>query len=170
MVSVVKVAGISIRPIDITDRVLIAYWAAMLSEYSWGWDYPVKPWDEIIKAEYIAGAFAQDVLGSEHLVGAACINRNANNDGKGNRDMWFSGWVVLPRFRRKGVGRALHDQCVAYGVKQKGPIRASSETEYMDLFFASGSGWVITETRTTARNEDGKPMMLYEHMRSQRWN
>lgn len=165
MTSVIKIDGISVIPFDQNDRILMAYWAAMLSEHSWGWDFPVDPIDEICKAEFIVGAFVKDVVGVGHLVGAACINREANNDGKGNHDMWFSGWVVRPQFRGKGIGQALHDACIKYGIRQHGPIVASSETKYMDRFFLKNR-WKIIEDRRTARNEAAQPMMLYMYRQS----
>jgi GNAT superfamily N-acetyltransferase len=146
--------------IEPTDLVTLGVWAYFLSKYSWGWDHPVRPISEIVKADYVVGAFA-----GNQPVGFACVNRLASPDHQDNGEMWFAGWVVVPEFRNRGIGSQLYDECLKYwkSPERNGKFLLSTRNKQLVNAFQR-KGWRIL--RDNALNEKGEPTTIFELARS----
>jgi len=149
--------GIDFRPIATWDRETYGVWAWLLSEYSWGWTYPLRPIVEINRAHFTIGAFA---LNGEKFVGAASLNLYASPDGQNEGEPWFAGLVVHPDYWFRGIGHELHEWCRerAY-IEQFQRILASTEKPYMHGFLRN-RGWRML--RNDTMNEGGEPTTVYE--------
>lgn len=149
-------AQINIRTVEPTDLVTLGVWAYFLSKHSWGWDYPIQPISEIRKADFIVGAF-----NGNEPVGFACVNRLASPDGIDNGQMWLSAWVVVPEWRKRGIGRTLFDKCLRYmesPAREERMLLSTENTEIMDFFLTKG--WTLLRDNTL--NESGAPTAIFE--------
>ncbi len=147
---------IAIRSIEPTDLATLGVWAYFLSKYSWGWDYPLQPINEIRKADYVVGAFALN-----EPAGFASVNRLASPDGRDNGQMWFSGWVVAPEFRNRRIGAQLYEQCLRYMIspeRQQRMLLSTENASLTEVFLRRG--WKILRDNTL--NESGKPTTIFE--------
>jgi len=149
--------GIEFRSICAWDRETYGTWAWFLSEFSWGWGYPLPPITEIHKAFYAIGAFA---LNGEKFVGAASLNLHASPDEQNNGEPWFAGLVVHPDYWFRGIAHELHEWCRERAYIEGFPrLLASTEKPYMHGILRN-RGWVMLRNNTL--NEGGEPTTVYE--------
>lgn len=83
--------------------------ASLVSRYSWGYDYPVKPINEIQKAEQCVGAYINN-----QLVGFATLGRSFSPDGRDNQELWLAHAVVIPAFRGQGIFKKLYSKLIKH--------------------------------------------------------
>src|SRR5579864_9260109 len=86
-----KAPGISIREISVPNKEVLEKAASLVTEHSWGNEYPISPISEIQTADYCVGAYSGD-----ELVGFASVGRFFSPDGKDNGQLWLAHAVVLP--------------------------------------------------------------------------
>lgn len=146
--------NIKFAEVIVSDEKILQAAAELLSEYSWGMDYPVSPISELHRAEYCTGAFAAD-----ELVGFAGMSRFASPDNVDNGELWFGFAVVKPEFRQQGIYSRLYDSCLIY--MNKIPLRklACTDNPIMEKFLQS-HGW--QQIRTT-KDEAGDDCIVYEY-------
>ncbi len=137
--------------------------ANLLSLHSWGCDYPIDPLVELQKAVYKVAAFD-----GHGLVGFAVVNRHADPrpNTPENDELWFSCWVVHPDYRRRGIGRALHDHCIRFMQNTDGKFRLSGENQPM-IEWLKKQGWIVIDDPTinkfgTCVNEAGEATTIME--------
>lgn len=149
-------SGVEITEIEISDEKTLEAAAALISEYSWGKDYPVNPIGEIKKSEYCAGACA-----GEKLIGFASVNRSASPDGKDNGELWLGHAVVAPEFRKQGIYQKLYAAQFEHAKKEAGRILSCTSNPIIEKFLL-GRGW--QEIRKT-HDEGGEPCSVFEYFR-----
>ena len=152
--------GISYRWIDVNETVSIGIWHYYLHEHSWGWRYTkvVRAVDEIRKAYFAVGAFAEE--GSK-LVGAACINPQASPDGIDNGQLWLADFVVAPEYRTSVIAYALYKMCMSYALSRPERIFMSMENQDVRRIMPI-LGWKVLREST---NEIGDPTTIIEYPR-----
>ena len=156
MTKVIGLEGITFREIPNWDRETLGIWAWYLSEYSWGWDYPLRPITEIPRAFYTMAAFAEN---GEKFVGAASLNLYASPDEQDNGEPWWAGVVVHPDYRMRGIASKFHETCLEHARGKFPRLLASTEKSYM-YDFLQNRGWRMLRNNTL--NEGGEPTIVYE--------
>ena len=145
---------IEIKTIPPNDAETLRQCAALVTEHSWGKEFPLQPFDEALRAEYHICVRA-DVK----VVGYANVNRFASPDGKDNGEMWFAQVVVDPCHRQRGILTAMHQNCFVYMQSKSGRILAGTDNPIMEKFFAA-HGW--QHLRNTL-DEAGDPCHILEY-------
>ncbi len=145
-----------IKVIPLSDEKTLRKIAALVTEYSWLPDYPVDPLDELKKAEYIIGAYADD-----RLAGFGTVNRYSSPDGRDNGEIWFGDAVVMPEFRNRGIYRNLYENRMDYVKDKPGKILSCTDSPLMEKFFLR-HGW--REIRKT-RDEGNYICSVFEYDR-----
>jgi GNAT superfamily N-acetyltransferase len=140
---------------EIRDKLMLSTAGFLVSEYSWGHEYPVNPLDEIRKAEFCVGAYA----GNDHLVGFAGVSRFASPDGWENGELWFAYAVVVPEFRQQGIFRRLYEACMSYATAQRGRILSCTDNPIVSSFLLT-HGWHLCRT---AVDESGIDTEVFEY-------
>lgn len=110
--------------------------AQMIHQFSWGFDYPVDALSELMQAKYIYGCFD-----GEKLVGCASVTHVASPDGIDNEKPWFADWVVLPEYRRQGIGTLLYKGCMEY-LKNEEIVFSCTDNPLVEKFFLK-KGWAF---------------------------
>ncbi len=128
----------------------------LISKYSWGYDYPKKPIEEIKTAEYVVSAFDKD-----KIIAFATVNKNSSPDGIDNGNLWLAHAVVVPEFRKRGLFTKLYDKQISYAKTQDGKIFACTDNPIVRDFFLK-NGWV--EYRKT-KDEAGETATVFEYKR-----
>ncbi|MEK6840513.1 MAG: GNAT family N-acetyltransferase [Nanoarchaeota archaeon] len=146
--------GIKIKEINISDRLTLKKASFLISEYSWGNNYPIKPIDELSKAEYCAGAYS-----NKKLVGFAAISRFASPDGKDNGKLWLGYSIVIPEFRRQGIFQKLYDFRMKWAKEKLEPLFTCTDNPIIERFLLSHEWHLIRETR----DESGAVCNVFEH-------
>lgn len=141
---------------EISDEPLLNRAASLVSEYSWGLDYPLNPLDEIQEAEYKVGAFVGD-----NLVGFATVGRSFSPDGIDNGELWLAHVVVLPEFRSQGIFSKLYQAQIKYAKNQFGRILSCTDNPIVEKFFLDNNWKEIRQTK----DEAGEVTKVFEHKR-----
>lgn len=139
------------------DESMLKIASSMISKYSWGVDYPIKPLDEISKAEFCAGAYA-----SGSLLGFAGVSRRSSPDGMNNGELWFGYAVVLPEFRRQGIFQKLYDTCMTYMRSVPGRMLSCTDNLHIKQFLLTHGWHVIRQTH----DESGAACLVFEYDRT----
>lgn len=126
---------VEIKEISKLESDILNKASELISKYSWGYDYPKKPIEEIEKAEYLIGAFCGD-----NLVGFASVGRGFSPDEENNESLWFSHAIVIPEFRNRGIFKKLYEKQIIYAKKQKGKIFSCTDNPIVKSFFLK-NGW-----------------------------
>ncbi len=140
--------------IHYSDKKLLKKAANLVSEYSWGSDYPVRPIDEIRVAEYCVGALEQN-----QLVGFGSVGRTFSPDALDNNELWLAHAVVDPEFRNRGVFKRIYDMQMLYAITQPGRILSCTDNPIVSNFFLK-NGW--KQIRETV-DEAGDKSMVFEY-------
>ena len=134
--------GIEIKEIDISDRSTLEKASFLISEYSWGNNYPIKPIDEVSKAEYCVGAY-----NNNELIGFAAVSRFGSPDGKDNDKLWLGYAVVIPKFRQQGIFQKLYNTIIKLVKEKPIHILACTDNPVIEKFLLSRGWHLIRETR-----------------------
>ncbi len=144
------------REVLASDQKLLEEAANLVSEYSWGNDYPIQPLDEIRVAEYRAGALKQN-----HLIGFGTVGRSFSPDTLDNGELWIAHAVVDPEFRNQGVFKRIYDMQLSYAATQPGRILSCTDNPIVSDFFLK-NGW--KQIRETI-DEAGDKSVVFEYNR-----
>lgn len=131
--------------------------ARLVSEYSWGKDYPIQPIDEIRVAEYRVGVFD-----SYQLVGFGTVGRSFSPDSLDNDELWVAHAVVAPEFRKRGLFRELYDRQLAYTKSQEGRILSCTDNPVVEKFFLENDWKEIRKTN----DDSGESCVVFEYKRN----
>ncbi len=145
---------IKIREISSSEEEIIAQAAELISQYSWGEDYPIKPIDELHKVEYRVGVFSD-----EELIAFGSVGRSLSPDGVDNDALWIAHAVVIPKFRKKGIFNSIYQMQMTYAKSQEGRILACTDNPIIEKFFLVNSWKKIRETR----DEAGDLSIVFEY-------
>ncbi|TSC83229.1 MAG: hypothetical protein G01um101419_139 [Parcubacteria group bacterium Gr01-1014_19] len=148
--------SVEIVEVPTSDEGTLEAAALLITEYSWGKDYPITPLDELRKSEYCVGAYSGD-----KLVGFAAINRFASPDGIDSGELWLGYAVVIPEFRERGIYQKLYSHQMTYAEKESGRILSCTNNPIIAKFLL-GKGW--KEIRKT-KDEGGEYCSVFEYMR-----
>jgi hypothetical protein len=85
---------VEVKEITSSDEQFFTEAARLVSKYSWGENYPIRPIDEIRSAEYRVGA-----LRGNRLIGFGSVGRTFSPDAVDNGELWIAHAVVDPTFR-----------------------------------------------------------------------
>lgn len=129
------------------ERDLVAA-ANLVSLYSWGESYPVRPMDEIRLADYRVGIFAGD-----RLVGFGSVGRGFSPDLLDNDGLWLAHVVVVPEFRNRGIFKKIYELQLSYAASQPGRIVSCTDNPIIAEFFLK-NGW--KKIRETVDEAGGK--------------
>jgi len=146
--------AIHLRQILAIEESLLKQAAGLVTTYSWGKDYPVKPIDEIRAAEYRIGA-----LDNDELVGFGAVGRTFSPEGKDNNQLWIGHAVVLPSYRRKGVFTLIYKEQMTYCNKIGGSIFTCSDNPVVTTFLIKERWQKVRETS----DESGKKTTIFKH-------
>jgi GNAT superfamily N-acetyltransferase len=138
------------------DEEMLRAASLLVSEHSWGPDYPIHPIDEIQKAEFCVGAYAAD-----KLVGFAAVAHNASPDGLDMDGLWLGYAVVVPEFRQQGIFRKLYETCMAYITTVPGRVLACTDNLTVELFLLD-NGWRFVRK---TNDESGADSIVFEYER-----
>ncbi|MDE2001554.1 MAG: GNAT family N-acetyltransferase [Patescibacteria group bacterium] len=148
---------IEVKEMLSSDKKFLEEAAALVSEHSWGGEYPVSPIDEIRVAEYCAGATEGD-----RLVGFGTVGRSFSPDALDNGELWIAHAVVDPAFRNRGIYKKLYDLRLSYALSQAGRILSCTDNPIVAEFFMK-HGW--KKIRETV-DESGDATTVFEYSRS----
>ena len=140
---------------EVADETTLSMACFLVSEYSWGYDYPVDPVKEIRKAEYRIGAFAD-----EKLVGFSAVSRHASPDHQDNGELWFSYAVVAPEFRGRGIFTSLYDSCLAYAKTVPGRFLSCTDNPIVERFLLA-QGWHVSRSTLDESDRSSTVFELY---------
>ncbi len=138
-----------LQQITTSETELLTRAAHMVSDYSWGYDYPVKPLDEILSAEYRIGAFVD-----EQLVGFGTVGRGFSPDSIDNGELWIAHAVVVPEFRNQGIFAKLYAEQLTYAESHKshdGLILSCTDNPIVEKFFLAHDWMERRKTRDESR-------------------
>lgn len=144
---------INIREVKVSNEQTLQVAADLISEYSWGRDYPVAPIEELRQLEFGAGAFEGD-----NLVGFAGVSKVGSPDGVDNGQLWFGYTVVKPEFRQRGIYGQLYNSCMGYMRGKPSRKLACTDNPIMEKFLLE-HGW--REIRKTF-DEAGDKIIVFE--------
>ena len=133
---------IKIKEINIFDRLTLEKASLLISEHSWGNNYPIKPIDEISKAEYCVGAYYNN-----ELIGFAAVSRFASPDGKDNGKLWLGYAVVVPKFRKQGIFQKLYNLRMKWAKEKSEPLFSCTDNPIIEKFLLSHKWYLIRETK-----------------------
>jgi len=152
--------GVSFREISPTDLVTLGIWHYFLHEFSWEWRYTkvVRAIDELRKADYLFGSFAED---GEKFVGGACINRMACPDLVDNGQQWLADFVVHPDYRKSVIAYVQYEACMRFAKSKPERIMMSMENQDVRRIMPN-LGWTVVREST---NEIGDPTTIIEYVR-----
>lgn len=148
------IQDIEIKTIPPDDAETLRQCASLVTEHSWGPDFPLQPFDEALRAEYHVCARTNGAV-----VGYANVNRFASPDGKDNGEMWFAQVVVDPKNRQRGILTEMYEKCLAHMQENSGRILAGTDNPIMEKFFVA-HGW--QHLRNTL-DEAGDPCHILEY-------
>ncbi len=151
-----ELSEIQIKEVLVSDKKLITQAAEIVSRYSWGADYPVKPSDEIRKAEYLVGVFNND-----QLVGFGSVGRSFGPDGVDDSELWLAHVVVIPEFRGQGIFKKIYEMQMSYAKNQQGRILSCTDNPIVEKFFLANGWRKIRE----AKDEAGQPSTVFEFVK-----
>ena len=119
----------------------ISVWIWFLHEYSRGWvsAEEVSAFNQIIRAEYMVGAFAEN---GRKLIGAGCVTRHASPDSVDSGELWLADFVVIPEYKKSLlVDFQLYQMCMAFAQTLSGRILMSAKSEQVCQLMHK-LGWV----------------------------
>ena len=145
---------IEIREILSSDETILAKAAELITKYSWGPDYPIKPIDEIRRTEYSIGAFRND-----QLVGFGSVGRDFSPDGIDNSELWIAHAVIIPEYRRIGIFNKIYEMQMSYAKSQQGRILSCTDNPIVEKFFLANDWKKIRE----AKDEAGGLSIVFEY-------
>ena len=143
-----------IEEIFFSDKEMLSQAAGLVSEYSWGRDYPVSPLTEIERAEYCIGAFVNG-----QLIGFSSVGFAYSPDGADDDQVWFGHGVVVPAFRKQGIFRKMYEKQMAYAKGKFSCVFACSSNPVVQQFLAA-NGW--EEVRET-NDEKGDSLIVFRY-------
>ncbi len=146
--------GIKIKEIDILDILTLEKASFLISKYSWGNNYPIKPIDEVSKAEYCIGAY-----NNNELIGFAAVSRFGSPDGKDNGKLWLGYAVVIPEFRRHSIFQKLYGARMNWAREKSEPLFACTDNPIIKKFLLS-RGWNLLRK---TRDESNAPCLVFKH-------
>ena len=150
--------GIIIEEISASNEKLLQEASQLVTQYSWGEEYPKHPSEEIQAAEYSIGAKAGDTL-----VGFATVTRNASPDGIDNESLWLAHAVVTPEFRQQGIFEKLYAGQIHYAQSASGRILSCTDNPIVEKFFLAHGWKKLRETK----DEAGDECDVFEYERSE---
>ncbi len=145
-----------LKEIKLSETELLNEAAELVSKYSWGYEYPVKPIDEILSSGYRIGAFI-----TNQFVGFGTVGRAFSPDNLDNGELWIAHAVVIPEFRQQGIFRKIYKAQLAYARSQSGCILSCTDNPIVVKFFLE-NGW--RELRKTI-DESSKASTVFEYRR-----
>ncbi len=148
------IKDIGLETVSPDDAETLRQCAALVTEHSWGKEFPLQPFDEALRAEYHVCART-----GGRVVGYANVNRFASPDGKDNGEMWFAQVVVDPAHRQRSILTEMYEKCLAHMQTKSGRILAGTDNPIMEKFFAA-RGW--KHLRHTL-DEAGDPCHILEY-------
>lgn len=134
---------------------LIEECAYIVQKYSWGFDYPVNPLNELKQAEYIIGCFD-----GKRIVGFGSITRISSPDGKDNNKPWFADAVVLPEYRNKGIYTELYRKRLSFIKKQKESVLFSCTDNPIIEKFLEKNNWILYRETKDEKGDECKVFIL----------
>ncbi len=140
-----------------SDEQMLHNAAQLISEYSWGLEYPINPIDEVLSADYCVG-----VVMHNKLIGFGSVGRTFSPDSLDHGELWVAHAVVAPEFRGKGVLSKLYDKQLAYAKSQQGRILSCTNNPIAEKFLLK-NGW--NEVRNTL-DEGGEVTTVFEYDRN----
>ncbi|MCM2339067.1 MAG: GNAT family N-acetyltransferase [Burkholderiales bacterium] len=143
-----------LKEIKSSDIKLLNKATDLISKYSWGHDYPVRPIDEILRADYRIGAMIAD-----ELVGFGTVGFGFGPDKLDNDQLWIAHAVVLPKFRQQGIFREIFNAQLSYAKNKNKRIMTCTDNQII-INFLLKNGW--KELRQTI-DESGKASKVFEY-------
>jgi GNAT superfamily N-acetyltransferase len=150
--SLFKYEQLDSREVGPTDEALLIDAASLVSRYSWGEDYPVRPIDEIRSAEYRIGVFESD-----RLVGFGSVGRALSPDALDNEALWLAHVVVAPEFRNRGIFKTIYKHQLSYATSQAGRVLSCTDNPIVAEFYLK-NGW--KKIRETVDEAGGRSVVL----------
>ncbi len=147
---------IEIKEISASHEDIITRAAELVSKYSWGIDYPVKPIDEIREAEYLIGAFKND-----QLIGFGSVGRAFSPDGTDDSELWLAHAVIVPEYRRIGIFNKIYEMQMSYAKSRSGRILSCTDNPIVEKFFLANGWKKIRDTK----DEAGEPSTVFEFVK-----
>lgn len=148
-----KKLGIKIKEISRSNETILVQAAELITKYSWGEGYPVKPIDELRKAEYRIGVFEDN-----QLIAFGSVGRSLSPDGIDNEALWIAHAVVVPEYRGQGIFKKIYDMQMAYAKSQQGRILSCTDNPIVEKFFLANGWKKIRESK----DEAGEPSVVFE--------
>lgn len=142
-----------IRLLSQDDKEELRRCAALVSDYSWGHDYPVNPFEEMCSAECSWAAYI-----SGELAGCVIISRFASPDGVDNGEFWFADAVIIPKYRGSGTFTRLYHTAMEWVKDTSGRVLSCTDNPVMDAFFLKNDWHKIRDTK----DEQGNTCRVYE--------
>ncbi len=121
---------LAVREISLADEDALLAAGNLVSVYSWGEGYPVRPIDEIRLADFRIGVFVGD-----HLVGFGSVGRDFSPDLLDNDAFWLAHVVVVPEFRNRGIFKKIYELQLSYATSQAGRIFSCTDNPIVTEFF-----------------------------------
>lgn len=136
------------------DKDMLVKASLLVREHSWGFDYPVDPYEELKNADFVVGCFDE-----EKIIGLASVSKFVSPDKIDNGFPWLASAVISPEYRNNGIYRELYIKRMEYLKNKKENLVLTCTDNPIIEKFLLNKGWRL---RRTTKDESGGDCQVFE--------